>query len=367
MVKKKAVWKSPAAEAAARSSVDDMRKILCDFAKGRHPALKDLDKAFEILSKQLDRIETVDDPKIQLELLAWFLNSDALLSEVEEEDEFYDLFADACAFFTDIAKGFEDKAYLVDLVHDLAVNSTGEDGRAAVFLSLSEFLDVSMSHRLMESIFETVNANELENEDAILSAVRDMADGLGDPEFYEKASYQQDPDRSNTTLLDVANAYYTAGNIAETQRLLSEVKNPGLQDEEEFLDLSVACFHKLGKMEEAIKTAESLYEKFPKEFHLARLCQIVPVKRRDQLLDDHEKYRNSNTVNPNYIDLLISLDMFPRLTNYLNVYEKELAGIDVETMERFAERLETAGQRELAQKIKDWTVEEPETIDTGDE
>ncbi len=363
MAKKKAVWKSPAAEAAARSPVEDIRKVLCDFAKGRHPALKDLDKAFEILSKQLDRIETVNDPKIQLELLAWFLNSDALLSEVEEEDEFYDLFADACAFFTDIAKDFEEKSYIVDLVHDLAVNNSGEDGRAAIFLSLNEFLDAEMSHKLMESIFETVDSNELENEDAVLSAVRDMADGLGDPEFYEKASYKQDPDRSNATLLDVANAYYTAGNVTETQRLLAEVKDPGLEDEEEFLDISVACLHKLGKMEDAIKTAEILYEKFPKEFHLARLCQIIPAGRKESLLNDHEKYRIGNGISATYIDLLISLDEYPRLKNYLNTYEKELAGIDAETMQRFFERLETAGQTELAKMIKDWTVEEPETIE----
>ncbi len=65
----------------------------------------------------------------------------------------------------------------------------------------------------------------------------------------------------------------------ETKRLLSEVRDPIGKDEEEFLDLSVACAHKEGDLPRAIKLAESLYENSLKEFNLARLTQIVPAKQ----------------------------------------------------------------------------------------
>ena len=210
--------------------------------------------------------------------------------------------------------------------------------------------DGNMRGFLREEILNK-RSQDLENEENVLEAVRDMADGLNAPAVYEKASFLLDLDRSHETILDVANAYYIAGDLVETKRLLSEVRNPIGKDEEEFLDLSVACAHKEGDLPRAIKFAEVLYEKFPKEFNLARLTQIVPAKQAEFLLDEHEKYRLGDVLNENYIDLLISLEKVDRLKAYINRFEEDLAGVNPEVLSRFVERLETMNQKELAEKI----------------
>lgn len=367
MNKKKKVWKTPAAMAVGRSKEDDTRLVLIEIAKGRHPAMRQLDKLFEILEDQLDKIDEIENPKVQLELLGWFLSTDGILSKAEEEDEFYDLYADACAFFIETAADFEDKQFLMDLVHDLAVRHTGEDGRSAVFLSLNEFLPMSNALEMTNSVLETVQSQDLENVEDVLEALRDMADGLNAPVIYEKASFLLDPDRSNETIIDVANAYYLAGDLETTKRFLSEVIDPGNKDEEEFLDLSVACAHKEGDMDKAMKLAETLYEKFPKEFHLARVSQIVSSARAEVLLDEHEKYRLGDNINEDYIDLLISIEKPDRLKAYIDRFEEDLAGLAAETLERFAERLESINQKEFADRLREWMVEEPEDVDLDDE
>lgn len=365
-MKKKKTWNTPAARAVGRTKEEDIRFVLIEIAKGRHQALRQLDKLFDLLGNQLDKIDEVKSPKVQLELLAWFLSTDHVLADVEEDDEFFDLYADASAFFIDIARDFEDKKWIMDLVHDLAVRHTGEDGRAAVFLSLTEFLDSASALEMVKSILETVQSQDLENEENVLEAVRDMADGLNAPAVYEKASFLLDLDRSHETVLDVANAYYIAGDLVEMKRLLSEVRDPIGKDEEEFLDLSVACAHKEGDLPRAIKFAEALYEKFPKEFNLARLTQIVPAKKAEFLLDEHEKYRLGDVLNENYIDLLISLEKIDRLKAYINRFEQDLAGVNPEVLSRFVERLETMNQKELADQIRQWIVDEPEEVDVED-
>lgn len=365
-MKKKKIWNTPAAKAVGRTKEEDIRFVLIEIAKGRHPAIKQIDKLFEILGTQLDKIDQITSPKVQLELLAWFLSTDGVLAQVDEDDEFFDLYADASAFFIDIARDYEDKQWIMDLVHDLAVRHTGEDGRAAVFLSLSEFLDATSAIKMAESILDTVQSQDLENEEDVLEALRDMSDGLNAPSLYEKASFLLDPDRSHETILDVANAYYIAGDLVETKRLLSEVRDPIGKDEEEYLDLSVACAHKEGDIPKAIHFAESLYEKFPKEFNLARLTQIVPAAKAEMLLDEHEKYRLGDILNENYIDLLISLEKIDRLKAYVSRFEEDLAGVNPEVLSRFVERLETMNQKELAEKIRQWIVDEPEEVDVED-
>lgn len=365
-MKKKKTWNTPAAKAVGRTKEDDIRFTLIEIAKGRHPAIKQLDKLFDILGTQLDKIDQIDSPKVQLELLAWFLSTDGILSQVDEDDEFFDLYADASAFFIDVARDFEDKKWLMDIVHDLAIRHTGEDGRVAVFLSLLEFLDSASALEMVNSILETVQSHDLENVEYVLEAVRDMSDGLNAPTIYEKASFLLDQERSHETILDVANAYYIAGDLKETKRLLSEVRDPCGKDEEEFLDLSVACAHKEGDLSKAVKLAETLYEKFPKEFHLARLVQIVPATKAEALLDEHEKYRLGEVLNENYIDLLISIEKIDRLKSYIDRFEEDLAGVNSEVLTRFAERLETINQKELAERIRQWIVEEPEEVDVED-
>ncbi len=137
-MKKKKIWNTPAAKAVGRTKEEDIRFVLIEIAKGRHPAIKQIDKLFEILGTQLDKIDQITSPKVQLELLAWFLAQMAFWLKWMKMMNFLTCMQ-MSAFFIDIARDFEDKKWIMDLVHDLAVRHTGEDGRAAVFLSLTEF------------------------------------------------------------------------------------------------------------------------------------------------------------------------------------------------------------------------------------
>ncbi|MCK9181352.1 MAG: hypothetical protein M0P13_00530, partial [Fibrobacteraceae bacterium] len=289
MAKKKKAWKSESLNSAQKSSADKIRIVLCEFAKGRHPAIEDPEKSFDILAKEFEKICALSSEKEILELLAWFLNTDALLENVEEDTElgeaFEDLYADANAFFGEKAKNFEDRAYVIDLLHDLVVNTVGEDARSELFLSAKDFLDNSEIHRLVDDVLASLDGNSLENEEQIYAALQDLADGAGDAELYERLSFLRDPDRSTATLISVANAYYVAGDIKDAERLLKEVKDPATpEEEEEFLDLQTGLLFKKGDKKAALEMAEKLYEKFPKEYHLMCLCTVATKKRKEELL-----------------------------------------------------------------------------------
>ncbi|MCQ2105631.1 MAG: hypothetical protein MJZ26_07550 [Fibrobacter sp.] len=80
------------------------------------------DDLYETIGKGLVDIEDCKDPKVQLELLVWTLRADFCAFKAEEdEQEYWDsLFYDAGTFFVEIAKDYEDKDYVADLIHDLA-------------------------------------------------------------------------------------------------------------------------------------------------------------------------------------------------------------------------------------------------------
>ena len=97
-MKKKKVWKTPSMEKLSMKAEELVRKTLCDIREGRHPFCTHEERLFELLEKQVDLIDGIEEKKIKLELLARFLNTDAVLAECESDD-FADLYADMAAYF----------------------------------------------------------------------------------------------------------------------------------------------------------------------------------------------------------------------------------------------------------------------------
>lgn len=357
MAKKKKVWKSVALEVSNLRDVNKIRAVLASVAKG-DCIEEDPEALYEILAAQFDKIERLESDAEILETLAWFLNCEAYFDfpDPESDGELFDavesLFADAVALFAEKAEEHENREFVLDLMHDLLVNSVGEGARTEVFLGAQDFLSAEETERVAENVLSTVSAHELENEEEILTGLLDLADGTNDPALYEKIAFLKDPDRSNKTLVDVANAYYIAGNIPQAKRLMDEVKNPTESDEEEFLDLKIALLFNEGKTKEALEAAEALYEKFPKEYHLLSLCQVVSPERKNALLDAHEAYRLSVHVSPDYVNLLTTLNEWERLSDYLDRYKKEIPLMDAEGREVLAARLEEMKQGALAKKLR---------------
>lgn len=355
MAKKKKVWKSVALEVSNLRDVDKIRAVLASVAKG--DCIGEAPEAlYDILAAQFDKIERLGADAEILETLAWFLNCSAYFDIPEDDGELSEavenLFADACALFMEKAKAYENRGFVLDLVHDLLVNSIGEDARSEIFLGAKDFLSAEETERVAESVLSTVSAHDLENEDEIFAGLLDLADGAENPALYEKVAFLNDPERSNKTLVDVANAYYVSGDIPQAKRLMDEVKNPEGSDEEEFLDLKTAILFKEEKTKEALESAEALYERFPKEYHLLSLCQVVSPERKKALLDAHEAYRLSVHVSPDYVNLLATLNEWERLSDYLERYKKEIPMMDAEERESLAVRLEQMNQGALAKKLR---------------
>lgn len=361
-MKKKKVWKTPSMEKLSMKAEELVRKTLCDIREGRHPFCTHEERLFELLEKQVDLIDGIEDKKIKLELLARFLNTDAVLAECESDD-FADLYADMAAYFVEEAETFEDKEYLSALVHDLALRHTGEDGRSAVFLMLENFLPEATSTALMEEILEAVQVHALDNYEYVIEAVCDMADSLQKGDAYERARLLQDPDRSNATLLDVANFYMTARDLNSTNRLLREIKSPQGEDLEDYLDLKIALLEAEGKKSEMVLLAEELYERFPKEMHLAKLCSIVETNRRQVLLDRYIKLQSGSSISLGFLQILVAFNEFVRLELYLEkMGEEQLTTLSADALTHLTQELEEKGQIELSNRIKEWIVEEPEDL-----
>ncbi len=355
MAKKKKVWKSDALEQSNLRPVDKIRAVLVSVAKGdfcEAPA----EKLYDLLAGQFEKIEKLESDAEILEMLAWFLNCSAYFdisnSDGELLDAVEDLFADAASLFTEKAEVCENREYVLNLMHDLLVNSAGEEVRSEVFLGAQDFLSKEETERLAEDVLSTVATHDLENEDEIFSGLLDLADGASDPGLYEKVAFLKESERSNKTLVDVANAYYVAGDLANANRLMDEVKTPEGSDEEEYLDLKIGILFKEEKNKDALELAEKLYEKFPKEYHLMSLCQVVSPSRKEELLDSHEKFRLGVYVSTDYVNLLATLGEWDRLSRYLERYEKEIPMMDAEEREDLAMRLEAMNHRELAKMLR---------------
>lgn len=370
MAKKKKVWKSPANDAAFRGKEDKIRQMLSDIVNGQSRLLGRPADLFDSIAGAIDDIERFGEkPKLQLELLAWTLRCDFICSRIDDDEpELWDgLFYDAATFFVEIAKQYDDKQYVSDLIHDLAVRHVGEEGRSYVFLSVSEMLSSEQSKALLEELMLVVENNDLQNRDDVLDAICDMADDIGDAASYAKAAMLRDPKKSNATIIDIANSYFVAGNVELAKQWLNDVEAPAGDDEEACLDLQAGIADREGRKADCVKLAETLYERFPKVMNLARLCQIVDEKRVKVLLEDHVRYRNGGSVNLEFMQLMQSMKAYDLLESYVATFEKDLPGLDSETLNAISDELEKDGQESLAKHIRDWTVEEPEEAEAFDD
>lgn len=355
MAKKRKIWKSNALEVSNMRTVDKIRAVLVSVAKGDF-CREDAEKLYDILAGQFEKVEKLESDDEILEMLTWFLNCSDYFDISEDDDKLLDdvnnLFSNVISLFMEKAKLCENRGYILDLMHDLLVNSAGEVVRLEVFWGVQDFLSAEETERLAENVLSTISAHELENEKEIFSGLLDLADGANNPVLYEKIAFLKDSTRSNKTLVDVANTYYIAGDISNANRLMDEVKNPVDSDEEEFLDLKIGILFKEEKEKEALEQAEKLYEKFPKECHLKNLCQVVSPSRREELLNSHEKFRLGVYVSSEYINLLVILGEWDRLSGYLERYEKEIPMMEDFTREFLASRIEEMNHPELAQKLR---------------
>ena len=368
MAKKKKFWKSPSAEAAFRGKEDNLRKTLREIVSGQSRLLHRPDDLYEVIANGLDEIEKIKDVKVQLELLAWTLRADFLAFKADDEDmdTWNDLFYDAGTFFVEVAKTYDDKDYIADLIHDLAVRHVGGEGREVVFLSIEEFMPVERAKSLIVELLGVIDETELENREDVLDAICDMADAIKDTENFAKASLYKDPDKSNATLIDIANSYFVAGDIAMAKQWLGDVKDPGAEDEEAFLDLQAAIADREGRKTDCLKYATRLYDCYPKIMNLSRLCMLKDDASVDKLLIDHVKYR-SNSCDTSYMMLLANLKKFELLEQYVKHFEKELPAQDASELNAVSEELERVGEKELAKHIREWTVEEPEDAEAFDD
>ena len=368
MAKKKKVWKSNSGVAAFRGKEDRIRDTLSQIISGQSRLLHRPDELYEFIAQTIDDIEDFKDVGLQLELLAWTLRTDFLSfkADDEERDDWESLFYDAGTFFVELASQYEDKEYISDLIHDLALRHVGGEGRSVLFLSLNEVLPDEAAKKLIDELIATVTEVELQNREDVIDALTDMADALGDCERYTKAALLKDPDKSNATLIDIANEYFVAGNIELAKQWLGDVRDPGSEDEEAYLDLMAAIADKEGRKSDCLKIANLLYEKFPKVINLARLCQLVDEKQADTLLSEHSSFRSGGNVDTEFMQLLLGMKRYALLEKYIDMYEKDLPAEDAEILNGISDELEKAGQKELADHIREWTVEEPEEAQAFD-
>ncbi len=86
-------------------------------------------------------------------------------------------------------------------------------------------------------------------------------------------------------------------------------------------------------------------------------------------MDDYENRVLSKTTKAllYYLSHLIAMEEFDRLSQILERYKQSLTILPAETLNGYSARLEKCGKPELAQKIRDWTVEEPEEVVTDEE
>ncbi|MCF0225449.1 MAG: hypothetical protein HUK20_14375, partial [Fibrobacter sp.] len=256
MAKKKKFFKTPALAQVNRGKEDRLRETLMQLVNGESRLLNRPDDLYETIYDGLDDIENICNPKVQLELLAWTLRADFLSLRVDEDEEREDwenLFYDAGTFFVEIASLYSDKDYIADLVHDLAVRHVGGEGRSVVFLSLDEMMSQERGRQLLNELLAEEEEFADENREDVLDAICDMAVTIDDCENFTKAALLKDPDKSNATLIDIAETYLNAGNLALAKQWLNDVKNPGSEDEEAYLDLQAAIADREGRDMDCLK------------------------------------------------------------------------------------------------------------------
>ncbi|MCK9182371.1 MAG: hypothetical protein M0P13_05770, partial [Fibrobacteraceae bacterium] len=74
--------------------------------------------------------------------------------------------------------------------------------------------------------------------------------------------------------------------------------------------------------------------------------------RKEELLDAHERFRLSVYVSPDYVNMLITMGEFDRLSAYLTRYKAEIHLLDKEVRKTLAERLDALGKKNLSLLLK---------------
>ena len=355
---------------AMRSKEDKLRDTLTQIVCGQSRLLNRPDDLYDAIADGLDDIENFKNAKDQLELLAWTLRADfvSFKADTDEEKEYWDnLFYDAGTFFVELASAYDDKDYVADLVHDLAMRHVGGEGRSVVFLSVGEFLPRERAQALLKELTDKATEVDQGNREDILDAICDMADSIKDAAAFAKAALLKDPDKSNATLIDIANAHFMEGHLELAKQWLSDVKNPGAEDEEAYLDLQAAIADREGRKSDCLKIARTLYETFPKVVNLGRLAAFLPDGEADQVLKEHENFRNGNTADLEFMQLLAAMKRYGQLSGYVGRFEKDLTTLPADELSALADAVEKDGQKELADHIRDWIVEEPEDAEAFDD
>ena len=82
------------------------------------------------------------------------------------------------------------------------------------------------------------------------------------------------------------------------------------------------------------------------------LCQVVSEKRKEELLDAHEQFRLNDSVNPDYVNMLATMNEFDRLSKYLDANASAIKKMDGQLREELAGRLESLNRKDLAKKFR---------------
>ena len=69
-------------------------------------------------------------------------------------------------------------------------------------------------------------------------------------------------------------------------------------------------------------------------------------------MNAHENFRSGENVDADYVNMLITLQEFDRLENYLGKRQKQIHQLDAEIREGLAERLISVNQKALAKKFR---------------
>ena len=356
MAKKKKIWNTPTLSVLNATDFERISATLYNLANGESMKLSS-EVLYDVLNGLFGKIERLQSDEEILQALSLLYNCSGFFDFPVDDEENWEnvdaLFANAEAIIKEKSANFENREFLVQLMHDVIVSSFGENSRQDLIFSIHEFLSREEMEKVADLVVKTLTeADDLMNANDIAASLFDMADAVDDPEFFEKIVFLADPTRKNASILQAANAYYVKKDLQNAKRLLAEIKNPEGPDEENYLDLKIGTLFMEEKKGEAVALAETLYEKFPQEYHLMSLCNVVTPARKEELLDAHEQFRLGVYVSVNYVHMLATLEEWDRLGRYLDRYEKEIPMMNEEDRDDLAARLENSGKKELAQKLR---------------
>lgn len=354
-MKKKKPKFTPNAGRTNLNAKDFVRQTAARLNAGNLPPTE---KLVATLDKALEKADSEKDPPEKAELLATLLSTDFVSLE-DDSEEVLAFYEDVADLLTETLADCDD-AFALELLLNFVAGDTGSEARSDLYSVLGERLAGEVLTRELNQILDGALAEEAENLTDILNAAAAVSLGAKDFETFERASFALDEGRSNETLLAVATEYLSAKRLDDVKRLLAEVKDPVDDDLQDYLDLKAAIASAEGNEKELRKLATELYEKFPTEDNLVRLAGVLPQKARYDLLVEHGKFRLGSAPSTEFMFAMAVLKEFDLLSAYItHISEEALAGLDAEDLEALVQALETEGQAELAQRIKNWIVEEP--------